>query len=52
VVQKEARRILKYKVLTIEVQYMWDLQTNVIPIIMGATETILKSFTKYLSNIP
>ena len=29
---------------------MWNVKTNVIPVI-GATGTISKSFTKYLSNI-
>jgi hypothetical protein len=31
---------------------MWNVKTNVIPVIIGATGTISKSFTKYLSNVP
>jgi hypothetical protein len=31
---------------------MWNVKTNVIPVIIGATGTISKSFRKYLSNIP
>jgi hypothetical protein len=31
---------------------MWNVKTKVIPIIIGATGTILKSFRKYLSHIP
>ena len=31
---------------------MWNVKTKVIPIIIGATGTISKSFRKYLSNIP
>ena len=31
---------------------MWNLKTNVIPVIIGATGTISKSFRKYVSNIP
>jgi hypothetical protein len=31
---------------------MWNVKTNVIPVILGATGNISKSFTKYLSNIP
>ena len=31
---------------------MWNVKTEVIPIIMGATGTISKSFRKYVSNIP
>jgi hypothetical protein len=30
---------------------MWNVKTKVIPVI-GATETISKSFRKYMSNIP
>jgi hypothetical protein len=31
---------------------MWSVKTKVIPVIIGATGTIPKSFTKYQSNIP
>ena len=31
---------------------MWNVKTKVIPVIIGATGTISKSFTKYVSNIP
>jgi hypothetical protein len=31
---------------------MWNVKTNVIPVIIGATGTISKSFIKYMSNIP
>jgi hypothetical protein len=51
VIEKEAERILKYKVLTTEIQRMWNVKTKVIPVIIGATETISKSFRKYVSNI-
>jgi len=30
---------------------MWNVKTKVIPVIMGATGTISKSFRKYVSNI-
>jgi len=30
---------------------MWNVKTNVIPVIIGATGTISKSFRKYMSNI-
>jgi len=52
VIQKEAEKILKYKDLTIEIQRMWNVKTKVIPVIIGATGTISKSFRKYVSNIP
>jgi hypothetical protein len=30
---------------------MWNVKTNVIALIIGATGTISKSFRKYLSNV-
>jgi hypothetical protein len=51
-IKKEAEKILKYKDLTTEIQRMWNVKTTVIPVIVGATGTISKSFRKYLSNIP
>jgi hypothetical protein len=51
VIKKEAQKILKYKDLTIETQRMWNVKTKVIPVIIGATGTISKSFKKYVSNI-
>jgi hypothetical protein len=50
-IKKEVEKILKYKDLTIEIQ-MWNVKTKVIPVIIGATGTISKSLTKYVSNIP
>jgi hypothetical protein len=51
VIKKEAEKILKYKDLTIEIKRMWNVKTKVIPIIIGATGTITKSFRKYVSNM-
>jgi hypothetical protein len=31
---------------------MWNVKTRVIPVIIGATGTVSKSFRKYVSNIP
>jgi hypothetical protein len=31
---------------------MWNVNTRVIPVIIGATGTISKSLRQYLSNIP
>ena len=50
--KKCAEKVLKYKDLTIEIQRVWNVKTKVIPVIIGATETISKSFRKYVSNIP
>ena len=52
VIKKEAEKILQYKDLTIEIQRMWNVKTKVMPVIIGATGTISKSFRKYMSNIP
>ena len=52
VIKKEADRILKYEDLTIEIKHTWNVKTKVIPVIIGATGTISKSFRKYVSNIP
>jgi len=52
VTKKEAEKILKYIDLAIEIQRMWNVKPKVIPVIIGATGTISKSFRKYLSNIP
>jgi hypothetical protein len=52
VIQKEAEKILKYKDLTIEIQCMLNVKTGMIPVIIGATGTISKSFRKYVNTIP
>ena len=31
---------------------MWNVKTKVIPVIIGATGTISKSFRKYVRNVP
>ena len=52
VIKTEAQKILKYKDLTIEMQRRWNVNTKVIPVIIGATGAISKSFRKCMSNIP
>jgi hypothetical protein len=52
VIKTEAMKILKYKDLTIKIRGMWNVNKRVIPVIIGATGTISKSFIKYVSNIP
>jgi len=44
VIKKEAEKILKYKDLTIQIQCMWNVETKVIPVIIGATGTVSESF--------
>jgi len=51
VTKKKAEKILKCKDLTIEIQRMWNVKTEVIPVITGATGTISNSLRKYVNNI-
>jgi hypothetical protein len=44
VIKKEAEKILKCKDLTIQIQNMWNIKTNVIPVIIRATGIISKLF--------
>jgi hypothetical protein len=46
VIKKEAEKVLKYKDLTIDIQRMCNVKTNVMPVITGATETISKNIPK------
>ena len=50
-IEKEAEKVLSYKYITREIQRMWNLKGNVIPVISGANGTISKSLRQYLSNI-
>jgi len=50
-VKKEAKNILKYEDLIIEIQRMWYAKAKVILVITGATGIISKSLRQYLSDI-
>ena len=41
-IKEGAKKILKYKDLTILIQCMWNVKTNVIPVIIGPPGTISK----------
>jgi hypothetical protein len=52
VIKKEAENILNCEDLITEIQSMWSVKANVIPVLIGATGIISKSLRQYLSNIP
>jgi hypothetical protein len=52
VIQKEAKKKLKYKNLNIEIQRMWNMKCFVIPVIIGVTGIVSKSLQKYLEPTP
>jgi hypothetical protein len=43
---KKAEKFLKYEDLTLEIQCMLNVKTNGMPVTIGATRTISKSFRK------
>jgi len=52
VIKNEAEKSLKDKDLIVGFQRMRNVKTKVIPVIIGVTGTISKSFRHYLSTIP
>jgi hypothetical protein len=40
VIKKEAKNVLKYKDISVEIQRSWNVIINVIPVITGATKPI------------
>jgi hypothetical protein len=52
VIQKEAKKIQKYKDFIRENRRMWNVKAKVIPVIVEVTGTISKSFRQYLRNTP
>ena len=43
VVQKEAEKRLKYKILCIEIQRVWNLKCTIVPVIIGANGIVTRS---------
>ena len=52
VVQKEVEKMLKYKILCIEIQRMWNLKCTIVPVIIGATGIVMRSLRKNLETVP
>ena len=52
VVQKEAEKKSKYKILGRDIQRKWNLKCTIIPIIIGATGIVTRSLRKNLEAIP
>jgi len=52
VIKREGEKILKYEDFILEIRRLWNAKAKVIPAIIGATGTISKSLTQYLSNVP
>ena len=50
--KKEAENILKYGEVTTVIQHLWNVKTEVIQLIIGATGSVSESFTKCLSSMP
>jgi len=51
-VQKEEEKKLKYKSFGIEIQRMWKLKCTIIPVIIGASNEMLKEkFGRYTRKI-
>jgi len=52
VVQKEAEKKLKYKILCIEIKRTWNLKCTISPVIIGATGIVTRSLRKNLEAVP
>jgi hypothetical protein len=51
VIKIVAKKILKYKALSMEVECIWDVKAEMILVIIWTTGTISKSFINCLSNV-
>ena len=52
VATKEVEKIAKYKDLEIEISKMWNMKTNVIPVVIGALGLIRKRINRHVEQIP
>jgi len=51
VIKKAAEKIPKYKYLIIEIQRLWNVKAEGIPVMIGATGSISESLAQYQSNM-
>ena len=49
---KGSEKKLKYKILGIEIQRIWNLKCTIVPVITGATGIVTRSLRKNLEDIP
>ena len=49
---KVSEKISKYKDLEIEITRIWQMKTEIIPVVMGALGVIKKGSEKFISEIP
>ncbi|XP_069997623.1 uncharacterized protein [Penaeus vannamei] len=49
---KAIEKLSKYKDLEIEIQKMWSMKTEVIPVVIGALGLVKKGLDKYSNKIP
>ena len=52
VLKKETEKRLKYKDLQIEISRMWNVQTKVVAVVVGALGTVSDNFNKEIQSIP
>jgi hypothetical protein len=50
-VEKEAENEIKYEDVLTEIWHTWNVMAKVIPLIIGATRSLSRSFQKRLGNI-
>lgn len=48
---KEAEKTLKYRDLSIEINRMWKMKTEILPIVIGATGTVTKNLKETLQKL-
>jgi len=50
--RKNPRILRNVKIVTLAIHRVWNVKTEVKPVIIGVTETISKSFIKYPTKMP